>query len=250
MSKKIKLFEGDEFSFKKKFYILMDLLISNQSDSRIESFLLFGIFYLQIISSFFSEQIGIFSPKNSKSDNFLYYIYKIIRILNLFRDNYEYLILFQIILYILIIALIIHFIISIIIITKTSFYSYNKKVINYYIKIYLYIGYNIIFDICFSSFCLGSDNLNHNFSYIKCSNQSPFIKFISILFIIMSIIAYIFLNIYFNDSFYLSNSYFAKMSCYYDVYMGINCMIISMLLTQKEFFTNDIFKYIIIYLLY
>jgi hypothetical protein len=54
MSKKIKLFEEEELSFKYKFYTLMDLLIGNQADSRVESFLLMGIFYLQIISSFFS----------------------------------------------------------------------------------------------------------------------------------------------------------------------------------------------------
>ena len=241
MSKKIKLFEGDEFCFKKKFYLLMDLLISNQSDSRFESFLLFGIFYLQIISSFFAEEIGIFFPKKYKSDNVLYFINKLLRVKDLFIDYYDYFRLFQIILFILIIVLIFHFILSILTITKTSFYSYNKKIINYYIKIFLYVGYNITFDICFTSLCLGSNELNPNFSIINCSNQSSLLIIISFLFIIISLFLYIFLNIYFNDSFYLSNSYYAKMSCYYDVFMGINCMIISLLVTQIKTFSKEIF---------
>ena len=207
-----------------------------------QSFLLFGIFYVQIISSFFSEQIGILNPKKSKSDNILYFIHKIIRVKDLFIDYYEYFRLFQIILFILIILLIVHFIISIITLAKRSFYSYNKKMINYYIKIYLYIGYNIALDTCFSSLCISSINdLNQNYFIINCSRQNFLVKVISILFIIISLFLYIFLNIFFNDSFYLSNSYYAKMSCYYDVFMGINCMIISLLISQTHVFSKEIF---------
>ena len=117
MSHKIKLFEEEEYSFKKKFYILMDLLITNQSDSRFESFLLITIFYLQIISSFFSEQLNVFNPKNAKSDKILSYIEKIIRIKDLFQNNSDNFKMFSIILLILIIILIIHFFISIILIS-------------------------------------------------------------------------------------------------------------------------------------
>ena len=192
MSKKIHLFLEDEFCFQKKFYILMDLLILNQSDSIFESFLFLSIFYLQIISSFFSEQLGVFNPKNAKSDEILNYIQKIIRFKDLFKNNYDNFQILEITLFIIIIIMIIHFLISVITITRGSFYSYNKRIINYYIKIFLYIGYNIIYDICFSSFCLGPDEFNHNFSSLKCSSQSTFIIFVSIIIIIISLFFYIF----------------------------------------------------------
>ena len=241
MSKKIKLFEEEELSFKYKFYTLMDLLIGNQADSRVESFLLMGIFYLQIISSFFSENLMVFDPKNSKSDKILNYIEKIIRLKDLFFDNYEYFLILEIIVFILILFIIIHFLISCILVTKTSFYSFNLKIINYYLKSFFYAGYNIIFDICFNSFCLGSEEFNSNFNSVKCSSQNFFIIIVSFINIVISLFFYIFLNIYYNDSFYLTNSYYAKMSCNYDVLWGINCMIISLFLAQVKYFTKELF---------
>ena len=59
MKKEILLFQKEELSFKNKFFLLMDLLINNQVESRFEAFLLLGIFYIQIIFSFFSTQIEI-----------------------------------------------------------------------------------------------------------------------------------------------------------------------------------------------
>ena len=241
MSKRLILFEEEEFCFKKKFYILMDLLISNQSDSRFESFLLMTIFYLQIISSFFSEYIEVLDPKNSKSDRILNLIEKIVRVKDLFQNYHVYFNVFGIILFVLIIILIIHFFISIILIKKTSFYSYNKKMINFYLKIYLYFGYNVIYDVCFSSFCLGNEEYNPNFVDFKCSSFNLFIIIVSVINIIISLFIYIFFNIYYNDSFYLSNSYYSKMSCSYDIYWGINCLIISLLLTQIKSFTKELF---------
>ena len=217
MSKKIKLFEEEELSFKYKFYTLMDLLIGNQADSRVESFLLMGIFYLQIISSFFAENLMVFEPKN------------------------EYFLILEMIVFILIIFIIFHFLISCILVTKSSFYSFNLKIINYYLKLFFYVGYNIIFDICFNSFCLGSEEFNPNFNSVKCSSQNLFFVIVSFINIVISLFLYIFLNIYYNDSFYLTNSYYAKMSCNYDVLWGINCMIISLFLAQSKYFTKELF---------
>ena len=88
MKKEIILYQKDEISFKYKFYILMDLLITNQAESRFESYLLFGIFYFQIISIFFSENVGVFYPQNSKSDKILNFIQKILRLKDLFKNDY------------------------------------------------------------------------------------------------------------------------------------------------------------------
>jgi len=240
MSKKIKMFEEEELSFKNKFYILMDLLISNQINSRAESFLLIGIFYIQIISSFFSEKINVFNLE-SKSDKLFIYIEKIIRIKNLFKDNYHYFQIISIILFVLVILIIVHFFISIILTTRTNFYSYDKIFINMYLKLFIYVGYNIIFDICFSSFCFVFDEYNSNFTSVKCSSQNLIIIILSVINVIIALIFYIFINIYYNDSYYLSNSYYSKMSCNFNFFWGFNCMIISFLITQIKSFTKEIF---------
>ena len=58
--KEFSLFDKDTRTFKESFYILMDLLISNQASSRAECVIFMGIYYLQILTGFFSEQVGIF----------------------------------------------------------------------------------------------------------------------------------------------------------------------------------------------
>ena len=242
MAKDIFLFYKDELSFKNKFFRLMNLLISKQSESRAESFLLLTIFYLQIISSFFSEQLGVFSSSNGKSDNILIFIGKVIRLKGLFENYYEYIIMIKYAIFIIILLEIFHFILSCFCISRKSYYSYNNMIINYYIKIFIYILYNIIYDICFSGFCLGNKEYNKNYNSIKCSSQKSISSFILILiFILINIFAYIFANIYYSDSFFLSSSYFAKMTCNYDTYWGFNCMIISLLLNQLDFLTKEVF---------
>ena len=242
MSKNIILFNEEELSFKKKFYLMMDLLIINQSNSGFESFFLMIVFYLQIISSFFSEDLEVFSPKNSITDKILNYIEKIVRIKDLFKNNYNNFKILEIILFILIIILIIHFLISIWFTKNNPSYSYNKRIINLYIKLFIYLGYNIIYDICFGIFCVDSKELNPNFKHINCS-KNLLIIIVSIITIIASLILYIFINLYYNDSFYLSISYYSKMSCNYDVFWGINCLIISLLLSQSKGLAKELFLF-------
>jgi len=242
MARDILLFNKDELTFKYKFYTLMDLLISKQAESKGESFLLMTIFYLQILSSFFSEQIGVFTSTNGKSDQILNYVEKIFRLKGFFKNYYGYLQILRYILLILLIIFILHFLLSCLLMSTTAFYSYNKMIINYYIKIFLYVGYNIIYDICFSSFCLGSAENNPNFNNVTCSYQNNALSVIlSLIFNILSLCIYIYINIYYNDSFYLSSSYLAKMSCNYDTYWGFNCAIISLLLVQVKFLTKELF---------
>ena len=109
MAKQISLYITEELPLSMKFYVLMDLLISNQVESRIEIFVFLGIFYLQILSVFFSDHIGILDPKNSYSDKILNYIEKIVRIKELFTSNYDGARILQLILFVLILLLLIHF---------------------------------------------------------------------------------------------------------------------------------------------
>ena len=242
MVREMNLYITEELPLEMKFYTLMDLLITNQVESRIESFVFLGIFYLQIISSFFADQIGVFDPINSKSDRILNYIEKIVRLKDLFKDSYTGFKILFLILFVIIILLIIHFFLSVLGVKRSSFYSMNETFINYYIKAFIYLIYNIILDLCFSNFCFGSDEHNPFFIQASCSVISNIaLVIISIIFIIMSIILNIFTQIFYCDSFYLSNSYYSKINCNYDFYWSLNNLINSVLLNQAKYLTREIF---------
>ena len=152
MSKKLKLFEDEEFTFKDKFYSLMDLLVTNQSSSAFQSYLLLGIFYLQIISLFFTARLKVLNPNDNKSDYILNIIEKIIRIKDLLNPTKMNFQIMDIFIFVLVVLVVIHFIINCASLKKDFYYSSQKNIINYYIKIFLYIGYNIILDITLYSF--------------------------------------------------------------------------------------------------
>ena len=84
----IELYEGDELTFFERFIILSDIFVTNQSNSKIEIFFYLCFFYLQLISGFFSPQLGILKMDNSV-DKFLSYIEKITRLKNYFRNNFS-----------------------------------------------------------------------------------------------------------------------------------------------------------------
>ena len=105
MAKQVTLYITEELPLSMKFYTLMDLLISNQVESRIEIFIFLGIFYLQILSVFFSDHIGILDSKNSYSDKILNYIERIVRIKDIFTNNYNGAKILLIILFVLIILI-------------------------------------------------------------------------------------------------------------------------------------------------
>ena len=90
----------------------MDLIVSNQQGSKSEIFIFFGIFYAQIISSFFSHNLGIFNKDNSFSDNILCIIEKIMRIKDILIDDYNILKITEVILFFFFFYLLIHFFIS------------------------------------------------------------------------------------------------------------------------------------------
>ena len=82
------LFQKVTLTLAEKFYVLMDLLLSNQNPSRMECIIFLGISYIHIISGFFAEQIECFEKK-SKSDKILYYFQQILRFKDLFIDKYS-----------------------------------------------------------------------------------------------------------------------------------------------------------------
>ena len=243
MPKELKLYLKDDLTLKEKLFKYMDILVSNLPESRFETFFFMIINYIQLLSLFYAEQIQVFKPKNNKSDLILNIIEKIILIKDLFRNNYYGLEIVEISLFIIMIIEIIHFIFNVFKIANNSIYSFNKKFNNYFIKIFIYIGYNIFLNISFSNFCFGFSDNNPNFDEkVECIGKNKiFIILLSLIFIIIVYISHLFLQIYYNDSFFLSNSAYTKMSSNYDIYMNINCLINSILFTQVNFLTKEFF---------
>ena len=243
MTKEIELFLKDDLTYKEKFFKYMDILISNRPDTRFEAFFFMIINYIQILSLFYSDQIQVFNSKNNKSDLILATIEKIVRIKDLFRDNYRGFEIFEYCIFIVVILEILHFLIICLNVTNNSIYSLNKKINNYFIKIFLFLAYNIILDISFSNFCLGNSENNPNFNEnVECGGKNKIlIILLSLIFIVISFVCHIFLQIYYNESFILSNSPYAKMFSNYDIYMDLNSLINSILSTQVEFLTKELF---------
>ena len=242
MNGDIILYTSNDITFKQKFYYLMNILLSKQADTRLEAITYIIIFYLQVISTFFSENLGVFSEKNGKSDLILIYIKKIIRLKDLFYNYYSYYFSLRIFFYILIPVCILHFIISCYYTTRNSFYSYNNMIINFYINCFIFILYNILLDFFLSGFCFGKDKLNENFLDISCNEHLNVLSIIvTLLYTILILVLYIFINIFYTDSFFLTNSFLSKMSCNYDTYWGINCLVISLLSVQVKFLTKEAF---------
>ena len=242
MSKEIVLFNTDELTFKEKFYNLMNLLISNQSTSMMEAIIFLSIFYLQYISAFFDENIKVFKGDLFFLDNILNYIKKILHIKDLFTGQYTVFEILEIIFFVLIIICLLHFLFICVTLTKDSIYCTNKKIINLYIKFFIYVLYNVILDFCFSNFCIGSSDLNPNFKDVTCSiKEHGGIFAISIILAIMCFIIYIFIQIFYSDAFYLNGNFYAKMSTDYEFYLSINSIIVSLLLNQVEFLSKEVF---------
>ena len=243
MPKELNLFVKDNLSFQEKFYKLMNILIINQPDSRFESIFFMIINYLQILSSFYTPQIKVFNPKNSKSDLFLNNIEKIARIKDLFRNNYEDLVIVEYILLIFLFIGIIYFLVICYKSNITSIYSFNKSFVNNFIKIFMYLAYNVILDISFSNFCFGFTENNPNFDKeVKCRGINKIvIKIISAIFILISFSIKYILQIFYNEPIFLLNSHYSKILSDYELFMDLNYLFISFLLTQVYFLTKEFF---------
>ena len=241
MSKKISLFYKEELSFKEKFFFLMDLLITNQTSSKTECIIFFIIFYLQMISGFFSQQIKVFN-KEFTSDKILFNFERILRISDLLINNYSEFKYIIIIIFIVLIIFIIYFIILCSKINKNSLYSYEELIINSYIKFFIYIEFNIILDLVFSNFCFGKNETNPYFKEISCKITDNFkIISISVILLIISVILNFFIQTFYFDSYFLSSSFFSRVTCNYETYLTLNSIFYSVFLIQANYLGKEIF---------
>ncbi len=240
-SKEFTLFSRDQLSIRNKFYYLMDLLITNQNSSRSEALFFMIIFYTQMISGFYSEYLGILKPKDSTSDKILNYIEKIIRLKDLFNNKYSAFKKFMVIFLIITVFFTIHFIVRCFRMKRQTFYTFSEVILNFYIKFMIYIGFNIVLDCCFSSFCL-KGKTNPYFKNVSCSIKDNLLtNIISIFLFILSIFFTVLIQFFYCDSMYLSTSFYSRIACNYELITSLNCIVFSFLLTQVKSLSKEIF---------
>ena len=239
-SKGFSLFSHDKISYKHKFYILMDLLITNQNSSRNEALFFMLIFYTQMISGFFSKFLGVFNPDESTSDKIFYYIERIFRFKDLLLNKYSTFKTVLIIVFFILLFFLSHFFYTCFKITKTSFYSYSEMILNFFIKFMIYIGSNIFFDITFSNFCF--EKKNPYFEDISCKLKDNLLPaLISLLIFIVSSFFTVFIQFFYCDAMYLSTSFYSRIACNYELYSSLNTIVYSFLLTQVTSLSKEVF---------
>ena len=241
MSDEIILFVKNSLSYKEKFYYLMDLLITNQYESRLESVVFFLIFYIQTLSGFFSEKVGVLKPNQSKSDKILNVIQKVVRLRELLITEKKYfeISIIMILIYLLLITVYILFLIHKMDI-KTN---YNKSImtLNFFIKISYYILFNIFNDIYFTLLCFNYEN-NFFIENYKCSISEHLGYFIiGTISIIYNIIFTLLIQIFYKDNFYLSGNYYSELLTNYHQYIILNNFLFSIMLSIIKNLTREFF---------
>ena len=124
----ISLSEKDNLSITERFLILSDIFVSNHGNSKLIVFFYLTFFYIQIISGFFSPQLGLLNIDN-KVDKFLNDIEKFTRLKNLFRNDYKNYKICGYILFFFFIFFGIYFYLLTKTTNKQSFYDFKKKIV-------------------------------------------------------------------------------------------------------------------------
>ena len=240
MSKEVNFFIPEYVSRKTQFYRYMDTLISHKSDSKTECILLILISYIQLISGFFCKQVEILKEEETP-DNYFILLQRVIRIHDLFSDSFQ---IYSILLYIIFILLIIITLLFLYRVRQTgkvASYSFYEIIINFFLKIFLYILYQPILDFCLSLLCLEDKNPHFSDETAKCNTDNIFLFIIMILIFLYTIFLALFLSLFYNESFLLSNSPMSRVNTNYELYLNINAFIFSIILNFTYSIGNIIF---------
>ena len=209
----LQLFIREEISTKDKFFLLMHLLVQNQSMSLFESVLFCLIYQLQLISIFFAKEVKVLDIDEQVSDNILNYIYKIVRFKDLlFNDKSSYaLAIIFITVYLLLFTFYFFYILR-----KTTMKStFNNYffLLNYMLKFNYFILTTIGIDFFSFLICLEGDN-NRYIKNLKCNPFDNLLFFaLSFFNAVYLFIFSLIMNIFYIESFYLSSSIISGMSC-------------------------------------
>ena len=136
--------------------------------------------------------------------------------------------------------MLIGFILMIVTNSNYSFYNLRKFMLNLSLKIFLYILFIPILDLSLVVICFEANN--PYFTGVTCDvtqNLSPFI--LSVTIFVLAIFICVFINLYYNDSYFLSNSFYSRMSCGYEIYMTLNIIVYAILLSQAKYIGKIVF---------
>ena len=227
-SKIILFYEKKNYKIFNKFISFFDLLAGNINEGEFECFFLFSIYYLQIISAFFSKHLNILN-ENNKSDNILIIINKILRLKDYMISNKNH---FEIIIYLIFCFYIFLSIYMLILFKKNNrktLYTTPYLFLNYLLKFTSYYLLGISFEFFSTILCFGHSTILVN-DY-ECNIKKHLIPFILILIIfIMSIFSAYFLNFFFLDSFFLNNNCYGQLISNYWPFLITNNIQISICL--------------------
>ena len=244
MSDELVLFDDNKFKFEEKFYFFMDLLVSNKGGSRTEQICFFLIFYTQIISIFFDSRLNVFHPKDNISDNILKYFYQIFRIAGIFFKHKNYYLKMIYIIFFIMIFITLFFILTFIKTQKNSIYNKSHSALNMIFKTFIFICYNIFLDFFSHLICFNSKE-NDYIIGLSCSfsnNIFPFL--VSFISTIYSICVVVFILLFYNDSFYLSMNFYAQTCTNYNIYLILNCFLLSIMFSLIKHLTIELFLFI------
>ncbi len=231
--KNLELYMKDELNLQKKFIILMNKLINNQSNG-FENLFFIIISTIQNISIYFSEKVGVFDIENNISDKILNLIEKMTRFKSLFFSNKNYYIFSIYVLFLYYFFFFSFFMYSLLITSRKQNYDNLLNLLNFLIKLNLYFLSNISLDFFTHMICFKKD-YNLYIKEIKCNqsnNIGPFI--ISILTLFFSQIFMFFIHFFYEDNLFISVSSFSCLSSNIIIFQHLHSIISSFILGWIE----------------
>ena len=240
-SHELRLFLSEKLSFKEKFFHLMNLLVINHSYHIFENYLFFMIFTCQNLSVFITKSTGQLNYKNSMIDNFLYNFGKILRLKSLLFSHRKYYNLFIYFTSFYYVFFTIFFIFLISKTTRKSTYTLNLQFLNFFIKVNIYVLNNITIDFFTRMLCFGSI-YNQYIPEIKCDQSNNFFPvFISGFTTIYSSILTLFIQLFYEENFLISDSKFNTITSKIYIYQHIISIISSIELSFINQISNEFF---------
>ena len=228
----ILFYDNKHIDYKTRFYLLMNLLTSNQSNSFLELIIFLTFYYGQFISIFFSKKLLIFNSDENTSDYVLYNLYRILRFVVIFitKDSkyYEFILYFFLSFYIIVFF---YFLFVLKNINYSSTYNLKYLILNFLLKFTFYILSNNCYDILTVHFCIGF-NEHDTIEGYKCSPFTRPVKLILAIFLnILSLCEAIFYQYFTTNIFFLMDTYYTQIGTHYWIYMIL-----------VGFFTNIMFR--------
>ena len=241
----MKLFLIEKLTFKEKFFHLMNLLVINYSYFVFENYVFFIIYTTQNLSNYMTNNTNGLDYNKYIIDKILFNISKVIRVKELLYEHRKY---YNLFIYILSFYYVLFSIFFIMMIKKTSrktTYTLKLHCLNFLIKTNINVLNNINIDFFTRMLCFGQTN-NTFIPQIKCNQSNNYLPLIFSAFTtIYSSFLTLFIQLYYEENFFISNSKFNTITSKIYIYQHLISIITSIelsLITKltKEFFIFQI----------